>query len=272
VTGLARSGLEILRDDGTLALARAAVDRVVARPWGERKRSLSLSCGGVAATMDTTTDAATEWFFPRYLFGALHEPALTREWIARIEPESTVVDVGACVGYFASFAAAAGAQVHAFELDGRFVEATRRSLARNGSEATVRQRAVSDETGATVGFSGEVGVTAVGGDRGHVETVALDDAGVAPDIVKIDVEGHEQRVLEGATQMLGEHRPTLFVELHPSMLGDHGSNVGDVLGLLERHGYDAEILDHRTAGGGREPATVAAIERGGNVVLVCESA
>jgi FkbM family methyltransferase len=44
----------------------------------------------------------------------------------------------------------------------------------------------------------------------------------APDVIKIDVEGHEASVLRGLTETLSA-RPLLFLELHPQFLRDHGA-------------------------------------------------
>lgn len=52
-----------------------------------------------------------------------------------------------------------------------------------------------------------------------------------PDLIKIDVEGAEALVLAGASKLLSERGPRLFVELHG--IGE----IGDVLTLLDRHGY-----------------------------------
>lgn len=58
----------------------------------------------------------------------------------------------------------------------------------------------------------------------EVETVTLDgfaeQLGRGPDILKIDVEGHERAVLEGAWSMLTEYKPTLFIEFIPSVQQD----------------------------------------------------
>ena len=58
-----------------------------------------------------------------------------------------------------------------------------------------------------------------------------------PDVIKIDVEGAEQLVLEGATRTLRRARPLLFIEIH------NITQMFHVLMLLGRAGYAPEILD-----------------------------
>ena len=58
-----------------------------------------------------------------------------------------------------------------------------------------------------------------------------------PDIMKIDVEGAEMLVLEGAKNTLQLHHPVLFVEIHSSELLEQCTS------LLEELGYVVEALD-----------------------------
>jgi FkbM family methyltransferase len=84
----------------------------------------------------------------------------------------------------------------------------------------------------------------------QVDAVTLDDflgrEGVAPDVVKIDVEGAEMKVLLGMHETLRRHRPTLFMEIHPANLPTFGSSTAAILSLLGEHGYRLfEIEDLR---------------------------
>jgi len=65
----------------------------------------------------------------------------------------------------------------------------------------------------------------------EVSCCRLDDIykGV-PSIIKIDVEGHELQVLEGAQETIKKHKPTLMVEIH-----DYQNNP--VVKLIESMGY-----------------------------------
>jgi FkbM family methyltransferase len=77
--------------------------------------------------------------------------------------------------------------------------------------------------------------------RIEVETIALDDFmrdRPPPDIIKIDVEGAELRVLRGAARLLAQHRPVLFFESF-----EHGA---DILEQLRPLGYVAWDTDERS--------------------------
>lgn len=60
-----------------------------------------------------------------------------------------------------------------------------------------------------------------------------------PDAVKIDVEGHELRVLQGLRATIARNRPLLFLELHPALIAQSPENgtVSDVVEELRSLGY-----------------------------------
>jgi FkbM family methyltransferase len=57
------------------------------------------------------------------------------------------------------------------------------------------------------------------------------------DLIKIDVEGFEKKVLEGAYQLLKSQKPVLFIELDDNNLKDQGSSAKDLINYLEEFKY-----------------------------------
>lgn len=87
------------------------------------------------------------------------------------------------------------------------------------------------------------------GSSRSVTTLTLDTlasrVGVAPDLVKIDVEGAESEVLDGARATAAAHRPSFLIEMHsrPELPMTHNADL--VLGWAAELGYDAWYLrDH----------------------------
>jgi hypothetical protein len=81
-----------------------------------------------------------------------------------------------------------------------------------------------------------------------VEVVTLDGifAGRRIDILKIDVEGHEEKVLRGAQLLLRQPscRPrVIFIEVHPYVWRSVGTQSADLLELLRSAGYRVETLE-----------------------------
>ena len=106
-------------------------------------------------------------------------------------------DVGGYHGHYSVLAACAGATVVTFEPD----TLNRRRIATNADlndvDLDVRPVALSDTVGEAA-WGGECGSElAVGEGAETVETIRGDQLDRAPDIVKVDVEGHEAAVLDG---------------------------------------------------------------------------
>src|SRR5262249_5001922 len=95
-----------------------------------------------------------------------------------------------------------------------------------------------------------------------VEVVTLDEifAQQRIDILKIDVEGHEEKVLRGGQMLLRQRscRPrAIFIEVHPYAWSSIGTQSADLLNLLNSAGYRVQSLHG-------EP--VHSIERYGEIV------
>ncbi|MEM6793217.1 MAG: FkbM family methyltransferase [Acidobacteriota bacterium] len=82
------------------------------------------------------------------------------------------------------------------------------------------------------------------------------------DWIKIDVEGAELRVFEGARKTLETLRPRLLFEAHPINLESHGLEPRQLFGLLDSLGYRIAALDapERVLDPGGFEAKVAARE------------
>lgn len=69
----------------------------------------------------------------------------------------------------------------------------------------------------------------------QVRTDRLDDSlpdGYVPDLIKVDVEGAERQVFEGALRTLGQHKPIVFFEHQPEIAAAYGSSPADIHALL----------------------------------------
>jgi FkbM family methyltransferase len=121
---------------------------------------------------------------------------------------------------------------------------------------TIVPRAVSDEVSAVTRFtlidSGDSPMNSLttaasgtplmeGRDIGNiaVQTTTLDsfcEAGLRPDLVKIDVEGAELLVLRGARRVLNQDCPVIILAVHPYWL-PAGQSPAQIMDLLEGVGY-----------------------------------
>jgi FkbM family methyltransferase len=63
------------------------------------------------------------------------------------------------------------------------------------------------------------------------------ETGVIPSVIKLDVEGFELDVLEGARKCLAKYTPRLWLELHPSFLAEQGHRWERAIEILNSLGY-----------------------------------
>ena len=164
---------------------------------------------------------------------AAFDPMLLRFAREEVRPGMTVWDVGANVGILSVAAAVQGAEVLALEPDPFLLGLLRRTA----HHPDHRERVI-DVLGAAAGDApgtARLSIAARGRASNYLEafggrsmsggsrssclvpllTLDLIQAGRRPpDVVKIDVEGAELAVLDGASEMLRTARPTILVEVN----------------------------------------------------------
>jgi FkbM family methyltransferase len=144
-----------------------------------------------------------------------------------------IVDIGGNTGIYSLIACAANpsARVRCFEPVPQLIDIIKKNIALNHWEARceVSGQAVSDEQGSVkfhvpllrVPKSGSLHVEGFRGNAGRlidvtvttIDTVCSEQETV--DLVKIDVEGFEDKALQGMTRVLDQSRPHLIVECNP---------------------------------------------------------
>lgn len=151
--------------------------------------------------------------------GAFYEAGMLEDLRRRLKPGGLFVDVGANIGNHALFAAGpCGARVLAFEPSPALADHCAATLAANGLSARLdlRRQGLGAAPGTAAlrpGPGHNAGRTRLEAGAGTVAVVRLDDVlAEAPAVIKIDVEGMEPAVLEGARGVLARHRPAVYVE------------------------------------------------------------
>ena len=160
-----------------------------------------------------------------------------------------IFDIGANAGFYTlAFSRLCGdrGKVWAFEPFAENVTNLLRHVELNGlGNVTLFQVAVAEKRGMTgfrISESNAMGKLSDNAENYLVPTVCLDDLLIdcglpVPDLIKMDVEGAESLVLEGATKLLGYRKTILFVALH----GD--DQWRKCKHILETAGYELFLLN-----------------------------
>ena len=169
-----------------------------------------------------------------------------------LQPGDVFFDAGAHVGFYtllASRQVGATGRVVAFEPNPRNLAFLRRHVALNrATNVTIVEAAVSSDVGfVQFDLSGDSAMGHVTQDDGglRVASLSLDawvaENGILPTVMKIDVEGHEPPVLEGADMTLSQGRPKVVLSVAPDSL-DRCRRI------LEEHGYRLTPIGSEASG------------------------
>lgn len=262
-----RSALETLRDRGPLSLAHAARNlatasierqllgrRFVERPIYDYRMLLDLDDAGISRSL--------------LLFGQreLDHKAMLED---AVRPGMRIFDIGANIGYYVlmelGLIGPEGEMV-AVEPSPSNVALLRRNLALNGlsERVTVIEAAVSDacetrsfhlahqsnlNTFHTDG-SGAVHLSGKTIDVATTTVARLAEAHGAPDLLRMDVEGHEVSVIRGLLPAVeaGEMAPMIIFETHLSRYGAENDMAATLRALFDC-GYGIRSLASSQASG-----------------------
>jgi hypothetical protein len=158
-----------------------------------------------------------------------YEASFVLDLAEQLSDDSIFYDVGAYIGYITKAAINCGIspdQIHSFE-------------------AVPYRYYVLEKN------CGSVGVNTVNkyvGEKTSKRKISIDDYSndrPTPDIVKIDVEGHEYEILKGMSDTIENFHPTMYVEVHPELLADLGDSESQTLQLLQDSDYELMFMRHR---------------------------
>ncbi len=182
----------------------------------------------------------------------------------QIKEGDIVIDVGANIGYYTLiFAQLVGktGKVFAFEPEPKNFEILKKNIEINNYDnVTAEQKIISDKCEKMKLFVSDSGIV------GHriqkmgnfenfieVESVTLDDymkklnLDKKVDFIKIDVEGAEPKVLDGAKTILKENvKLKIFTEFNREVIKKYDSDPEDMLLLLTRNNFQFFLPDYKT--------------------------
>jgi len=226
------------------------VDRALV--WVGRTRDIvALRTGAFGELMDVSVDGyGSRFHIDTYrelwrVRGLVGEREVISHLLSELDEESTFWDVGANIGTHSCICASKASEVVAFEPN----PDTRTRLEENAKLAAgsiqTRPEALSNESGKErlsstdeyaegtheISESGETKVATARGDN------LLGDV-PPPDVIKIDVEGHELEALEGMRDVITEASHAL-VEVH------RGVDVEDVQEIVSQSGHETRLWSKR---------------------------
>lgn len=200
---------------------------------GESVEELKIS--GISAQFKVSSHAE-QWRVEE----CMGETEIVKRFLSDISSSTEVWDIGAAVGTYTVLAAKRANHVTAFEPEPanyrRLCEnvdlndlnnVEPHNVALSDSNKELEMYVAGDSVGGgahEISSSGNLSVSARRG--GEIESPS-------PDVIKIDVEGHEMAVLSGLGDKLSDC-DVIYVEAHPQ----NGVSVGSLCERLQQHGHE----------------------------------
>lgn len=195
----------------------------------------------------------------------IYEEFETKLFKNLIQPNTTVIDVGANVGYYTLIAAneSRDVSVYSFEPEINNYELLVKNVeVNNFNNVKTFQKAVSNEEGKIKIFIDEknLGNHSLSGnnvpnkiDFVEVETITLDsffdslDDSVGENIIiKLDTQGAEGLVMDGAQKLLLKNNIKILMEFWPKGLRNMNTNPLELLNKLQDYGFSIELVNETT--------------------------
>ena len=256
--GVRADALRLLRSVWQSEVGERALRRITnGRSYeGLRSRLPPLHCDYRPGAIRDVTRYGLRWridlsdLIGWYLFWGFTDPHHDK-LISLCPPGGTAIDAGANIGVTAlrmAVAVGSGGRVIAFEPDPVNFERLLGNLALNPTQSVHAIHAALGECSGVLHAHvvdprnrGSIRLTATGAEA-RVDVRRLDDLNLPIerlDVLKVDTEGFEARVLKGARRIIEAHRPYLFVEVVDDRLRDQGSSACDLLAMIAELGYEA---------------------------------
>ena len=212
---------EFVKEVGTFTWVR----RTIARQFSKRvlcKDNTIVMPTGLRMRLPRASKFASEVF----ITGANVDWGSEELFANHLDASGVVLDVGANIGYYSLYMLPRAGAVHAFEPDPRALPVLRLNLAAH-SNAHVHSVAVGNRIGNSSFIlepNSEVShladsSTHLGGNRCEVDVTTIDHFVAEKDLqitgIKIDVEGADLDVIEGAIQTLASQAPLVLTETTP---------------------------------------------------------
>ena len=195
--------------------------------------SLNLKSGGIH----------TDLFMHGY-----REPEGTRTMQEIMKPDMTVLDIGANIGYYALMEAKACKRVIAIEPDEKnyrdlnynvqlnnYVNITTHRMAAGDTEGVINFALSNIPNWHRVAAGGEKRIVSV--PVSTVDNILSRMGKPKIDLLRMDVEGYEYNILNGARETIKRDRPMMFLEIHRDLIKHFGKTARQLFELLAEYDY-----------------------------------
>ena len=203
--------------------------------------------------------SAGQWIFYKFyfLYKEYYEARNSNSLKQFVTPNSSVIDVGANAGFFTKKFAqwiSDGQKVFAFEPEPYNIKSLKSHLNSLIEKVIILEGVAGNKNGFVNLYLDPYHPAGhkISNEGVEVKSFTIDDVisenkNITSDIslIKIDVQGAEKMVLEGAQDTLSKYNPALFVEIDEEALNEFGTNSSEIFDMLSRLNYTPFYIDKK---------------------------
>jgi FkbM family methyltransferase len=177
-----------------------------------------------------------------------YEPHVAKEITQHLKSGDTFVDIGANLGYFTLLASkllGTSGKVISFEPVTEAYNYCRRNIEANKlTNATLYKNGLwSEKKTLNISQSLQLGGSHISDTGDSIECIPLDSLNLAPNMIKMDIEGAEPYALQGMVETLKRCHPTIVMEVNRYCLKSFfGKDTEDVWQPLTDLGYEISVI------------------------------
>jgi FkbM family methyltransferase len=195
---------------------------------------------------------------PSLLMRGYWERGETNLFKKLLKPGMIVVDIGANIGYYTLIAAKIvgnKGKIYAFEPEPNNFKLLVKNIGMNGCKNVIPvQKAVLNKTGKMKFFTDKTNLGAGSFSKSttskeksfiEVKTTNLDEFlhGNKIDLIKIDAEGAEGLIFDGAKKLLDKRNFKIIMEFWPYGLKNIGTDPLELLNKMQKYGFKIRLVD-----------------------------
>jgi len=170
-----------------------------------------------------------------------------------LDKESVFVDIGSNYGWHSLIASSLCKTVHSFEPQSLIYSLQKESIRKNKFENIIQYKKglgsiITQSNLSPINYHENglnIGDLGVGLNGENIEIITLDSINIEKvDLIKIDVQGYENFVIEGATKTIEKNRPIIIIEIEEFQLSKFGFSSANIFEKIRGLNYEIYLMEH----------------------------
>ena len=185
--------------------------------------------------------------------GNIWEPHIVSFLKRNLNKNSVFIDIGSNYGWHSLIAAGLCNKVYSFEPQSVIYNLQKMSIEKNNFDNIILYNKGLGNTSLSLNLSPinydldnlNIGDLSIGTGGEKIDVITLDSLSIdRVDLIKMDVQGYEKYVIEGAEKTIDNNRPIMIIEVEEFQLARFGLSSTDIFDKVTSLGYEIYLMEH----------------------------